>query len=79
MSPKEKQEHEKDIEENILDPDEAADSICRILRQPGKKRTMPFVIAVRNVLERRYKALAYAGRSDTLPKFCSSGVQEDPA
>ncbi|MBU1662933.1 MAG: AAA family ATPase, partial [Chloroflexi bacterium] len=69
MSPKEKQKYEQDIEENILDPDEAADSICRILRQPGKKRTTSFVIAVRDVLERRYKALAYAGRSDTEKKL----------
>lgn len=69
MSPKEKQKYKQDIEENILDPDEAADSICRILRHPGKKRTTSFVIAVRDVLERRYKALAYAGRSDTEKKL----------
>jgi hypothetical protein len=49
MSTKEKQKYEQDIEENILDPDEAPDSICRILRQPGKKRTTTFVIAVRDV------------------------------
>jgi transitional endoplasmic reticulum ATPase len=69
MSPKEKQKYEPDIEENILDPDEAPDSICRILRQSGKKRTTSFITAVRDHLKRRYKALAYAGRSDTEKKL----------
>ncbi|MBU4581162.1 MAG: AAA family ATPase [Proteobacteria bacterium] len=69
MSSKEKQKYEQDIEENILDPDEAPDSICRILRQSGKKRTTSLINAVRNLLARRYKALAYAGRSDTEKKL----------
>lgn len=69
MSAKEKQKYEQDIEENILDPDEAPDSICLILRQSGKKRTTSFMTAVRDVLERRYKALAHAGRSDTEKKL----------
>jgi transitional endoplasmic reticulum ATPase len=69
MSTKEKQKYEQDIEEDILDPDEAPDSICRILRQSGKKRTRLFITDLREVLERRYKALAYAGRSDTEKKL----------
>ena len=69
MSPKEKQKYEQDIEENILDPEEAPDSICRIFRQSGKKRATSFITAVHDVLERRYKALAYSGRSDTEKKL----------
>ena len=69
MSPREKQKYEQDIEENILDPEEAPDSICRIFRQSGKKRVTSFITAVRDVLERRYKALAYSGRSDTEKKL----------
>jgi len=69
MGMKEKQKYETDIEEDILDPEEAPDSICRILRQSGKKRTRLFITDLREVLERRYKALAYAGRSDTEKKL----------
>ena len=69
MSTKEKQKYEPDIEENILDPDDSPDLICRILKQSGKRRTTSFIKAVRDALEQRYKALAYSGRSDAEKKL----------
>lgn len=83
MSTKEKQKYEPDIEENILDPDEAPELIFRILRQSRKTHTTSFITDVRDLLERRYKTLAYAGRSDTEKKldvlanmFCLSGQEK---
>ena len=69
MSAKEKQKYEQDSEEDILDPDDFFNSIRHILRQSGKKQTTTFITAVRDVMERRYKALAYSGRSDTEKKL----------
>ena len=69
MSKKEKQKYEPDIDEELLDPEEAPDLICRILRQSEKKHTKPFITAVRDALVQRHKILAYTGRSDTEKKF----------
>jgi len=69
MSKKEKQKYDPDVEEDILDPDEAPDSICRILRRSGKKLTTSFIAAVRDALAQRHKALAYSGHSDTEKKL----------
>jgi len=69
MSTKEKQKYESDISENILDPDEASDLICRILRQTGKKVLTAFTAVSQTTLEQRSKRLAYSGHSDTEKKL----------
>ncbi|MDO9585506.1 MAG: hypothetical protein Q7I93_03365, partial [Syntrophales bacterium] len=79
MSPKEKEKYASELEENILDPEEAAELICRILRHSDKKVLAAFMTVSRITLERRYKTLAYSGQSgvekklDILSKmFCLS-------
>ena len=60
-----------DWEENISDPDEAPDSLCRILRNSDKKEYHSFAVAARTALSRRHKDLDYSGRSDIEKKLRS--------
>lgn len=69
MEHKAKEKYLSDLEENLHDPDEVPDSICRILRYSNKKVVMELMDVCRTALDRRYKALAYSGRSDTEKKL----------
>jgi SpoVK/Ycf46/Vps4 family AAA+-type ATPase len=69
MGAKEREKYESDLEENILDPEEASDSIYRILKHSRKKVMMAFMAVCRASLEKRYKMLAYSGNSDTEKKL----------
>ncbi len=69
MSIKEKEKYESDLEENILNPEESAEVICRIIRHLGNKGLAAFIAVSRTALERRCKALAYSGQSDVQKKL----------
>ncbi len=58
-----------DLEDNISKPDEASDSLFRILRKSGKKDCRALASAARDALNRRYKVLAYSGLSDAEKKL----------
>lgn len=69
MSPKEKAKYASELEEDLLDPEESSDLICRILRYMGKKVLEAFMTVRRTTLERRHKTLAYSGQSDIEKKL----------
>ena len=64
MSQRERRKFGIELNETTIDDlEETADTICRTLKRAGKKRTANFLVSSRNLLERRYKSLAYFGRS----------------
>ena len=68
MGKREREKYEVSLEEDLSDPEEAPGLISRILRQSSRKVEAVFWNASCSALERRYRTLAYSGRSDAEKK-----------
>lgn len=68
MGKREREKYEVSLEEDLSDPEEAPGLISRILRQSSRKVEAVFWNASSSALERRYRTLAYSGRSDAEKK-----------
>jgi SpoVK/Ycf46/Vps4 family AAA+-type ATPase len=71
MSLQKSEGREEDIEDNLLDPDNESDAICRMLRTAGKKTHKEFIASSRSALEKRIKKLAYSGKSEAEKRLCT--------